>query len=998
MKRIFRCILILLSALFFSVSAFAQSIDVNGDGAENLLDVIWALKTSVCAPETAETDVDGDGTTTAADVLYLLSRLINRPAPVGMTDISQALTFTPKNVSWSYTDGVLTLNSISYNSDGFGMSDIYIPSGTAFELEATMQILEGNCGGITFGVCAPEVPTLAWYCVNVDKGAKNTRLFANGTGTVGAGTATQRRLTDAELAKDTYTLRVAVTERGRISFYLDGGFVAAYDEADLSGGYIGFNAFRSHVAFKNISLRVGECALPSVSPIHTVNGNWRFAGGTLTASNANAADRFAMTDVYVPRKTPFSVEATLEVLGGRKTGAILFGVTDPDTPSAGWYGANVAIAENVARLFSVKTGTFANGADTNHALTEAQLSQTEFAMRLTVDADGTVRYYLDNICIFERTESDFAGGYIGFNTYRSSVAFRDIVITVDGKVIPLASDTSLTAGDRQFPLSAAAVSQTVDLGAYDGEVTLTLPDGYTARLGNTKLAGGKYTFTPDIGRTRLAIDLRDRYARKTTTTITLWRDIPTELLYTDTYRPKLHVTPPMNFMNDPNGLHYNAQTGEYHAYYQWNPTQLRMGNQVWGHAVSKDLLHWTDHGIAIDRPADGDAIYSGCAVIDRENTSGLFDESVAPDNCVVALYTVTNPFRQEIAYSTDGGYTFTKYSGNPVIASSPYFANFRDPKVLWIEEKQLWLMAIAGGPFALYTSPDLIQWTSQGVMTYADGTVIESEFPTLLHLPLDGDTSNKKYVYIGDGDFYVVGDLVWEGDSVRFVPTQEKVAPLFYSDANHATQDFYNDPAGRTLLMSWMRDQTSAFRLEDKYWHGILSMPCETALVTENGKAVLHFSPIAELEQAKANVLCNVSDITLTNEALAIENANALYALFDLKARLYDGASLTLGMREGDGCQTAIRLEYLSDSAVRVTLDAKASGAIVRGAHSVTVQTDADGFVSLCTVLDNSVIEAFTSDGRVFADFIFPPKSADGFSLTAIGTAEIADFSAHTLQ
>ncbi len=989
-----KSIVMLILALVFTLGISAESGDINDDGAENLLDVLAVFKQIPSASSSKYADINGDGEISVSDGLVLLKRVINKLPENEIFDVSNAFSFTATGASWSYINGQLVVNSTT-GADGFATSHTYVPGGTSFEVEATMQITDGNCGGITFGVASPVNPTVAWYCVNVNRTTKNTRLFSVGVGTVGAASPAQRPLTDEELAKDTFTIRIEVTERGKISFWLDGGFVASYDEPDFAGGYIGFNSFKSRVVFNNIKLRTGENSFNESKAIDVVSGNWNFSGGALTATNSTRGDSFAMTDVCVPAKTAFKVEAKLNVTAGNKTGGIVFGVNDKANPAAGWYCINVAVAEKRARLFGVKVGTIASDA-LAFALSDEKLSQTEFAVSLEVSADGTINCYLDGERIITGSKSDFAGGYIGFNTYKSNVIFSDIEITVDG-VKQEIGDMSLSYGDKAVSLDASQTYHYVDIGDYDGKVCVKvdLPSGYTARVGTTALVGGEYTFTPDYGKNIIKVDVRDKYARKSTVTLELWRDIPAELVYSDTYRPKYHVTPPINFMNDPNGLFYNELTGEYHTYYQWNPTQMKGGNQVWGHASSTDLLNWTDYGIAIDRPADGDLMFSGCAVVDKDNTSGLFDESVAPENRVVALYTATGPFRQELAYSTDGGYTFTKYENNPVIASSNYFESFRDPKVQWIEEKNLWLMVIAGGPMELYTSPDLINWTSQRTMTYLDGTTIESECPMLLALPLDGDENNIKYVYVGSGRFYVVGDLVWDGDSVRFVAEQDKNSTLFYADAHYATQDFYNDAEGRTLVMSWMRDKVSGFLLEDKYWHGMQSMPYVTKLVTENGQMVLKFEPIEEIEGIKGDALCNYSDITLTDSALDLGDVHAVYGIFDLKAKLESGASLTLGMREGEGYATTFTFKYLSDSTVEVTMNTKNSGPVARITKTATVACDADGYFSLYALLDNSVIEAFSFDGKVFADFIFPPKSADGVSLEASGSVSIKKFSVY---
>ena len=988
MKKI---IALLVLALIFTVGISAESGDVNEDGKENLIDVISVLKQTVVENSSKIFDIDGNGNVSFADGIVLLSRIINDPDKNTAIDVSNKLAFTATGATWSYINGQLVVNSTT-GSDGFATSNTYVPAGTAFEVEATMQITSGNCGGITFGVATPINPSVAWYCVNVNRASKNTRLFSVGAGTVGTASTAQRTLTAAELAKDTFTIKVQVTENGKISFWIDGGFVASYDEPDFAGGYIGFNSFKSRVVFTNIKMSVGENGFDKSNALDIVSGNWNYSGGVVTATNAANGDCFAMTDIYVPAKTAFKIDATIKGTVGNKTGGIVFGVNDKANPASGWYCLNVAVAEKRSRLFGVKVGTISG--TTVFSLSNEKLKQPEFDVSIDVSADSTINCYLDGELVITGTMSDFAGGYIGFNTFKSDVVFSDIVITVDG-VKQTLGDMSLSYGEKNISLDASQVYHKVDIGNYSGKVTIKadLPSGYTARVGTTAFVDGEYIFTPEYGKNTVKVDIRDKYARKSTVTIELCRDIPADIVYSDTYRPKYHVTPPINYMNDPNGLFYNELTGEYHAYYQWNPTVMKIGNQVWGHASSKDLLNWTDYGIAIDRPADGDYIYSGCAVVDKNNTSGLFDESTAPENRVVALYTATGPFRQELAYSTDGGYTFTKYENNPVIVSSAYFASFRDPKVQWIEEKGLWLMVIAGGPMELYTSPDLINWTSQGTMKYLDGTTIESECPMLLALPLDGDENNIKYVYVGSGKFYVVGDLVWDGDKVTFVAEQKRNNAVFYSDAHYASQNFYNDADGRTLVMSWMRDNKSGFLLDNKYWHGIQSMPYVTSLVTENGQMVLKFEPIEEIEGIKGDALCEFTDVTLSNNSLDLGDVNAVYGIFDLNAKLEEGATLTLSMREGDGYATTFTFKYLTANTVEVTMDTKNSGPVARIAKTATVTCDADGYFSLYALLDNTVIEAFTSDGKVLADFIFP--TADGISLKANGTAFIKAFSVY---
>ncbi|MBQ3004158.1 MAG: GH32 C-terminal domain-containing protein [Clostridia bacterium] len=987
MKRLLTAILL---ASLLMLCAFAESGDVNADGKENMLDTIMIAKEISRETEETKMDINGDGVQDLQDMLIHLHRIVNaKPILPDAIDSGERI-LTIGGGSWSYTGGILTGNNTTAG-DCFAMTDIYVPGGTAFTLETTIQMPEGGCAGIVFGVPYASRPSSGWYCVNIDFTNKKTRLFSVNIGTVGTASVAQRPLTAEELAKDTHALRLSVTEGGVISWWLDGTLVASYEEPGFAGGYIGFNTWKSKAVFRNLSVQIGESGFPKQSIYTAVSGRWGFGGGVLHGQNAAFGDAFAMTGICVPSDTAFTVEATCDLLAGSKAGGIVFGVADPQKPASGWYCANLTMASKSARIFSVKTGTIGSASDTYHALSESALATAPYRLRLEVTASGKISYYVNGELAVEVSDPNFAGGYIGFNTWKTDATYSDIVITVGEKSVPI-SGSALIAGEKRILLNPAASYQKVDIGEYSGEITVALeiPEGYSAAVGTTPFADGKYTFTPNAGLHRLQIDLRDKYARKTSMTVDVLRDAST---YTDTYRPLLHITAPRYILNDPNGLHYNSLTKEYHAYYQWRE-QYKFGNDTWRHAVSTDLLHWEDHGVVLaPDKTQGGWIWSGSAVIDKDNTSGLFADTVAPENRLVVFYTRTNysdvPFGQEMAYSTDGGYTFTKYAGNPVIPSSAYYAAFRDPKVQWIEEKGLWLMVVAGGPAEIYTSPDLIHWTSHGLMTYSDGTRIESECPMLLRLPLDGDENNVKYVYVGSGRFYVVGDLVWEGNSVRFVPEQEKVTGLFDSGVHYATQDFYNDAKGRTLVMSWMQDYTYQ---PGKYWMGFQSLPYETTLVTDGDRMVLHFAPIDELDAVKRETLYSASDITLNDSALDMENVHTVCSVLDLRAKLSAGASLTLDVRVGDGCKTALAVTHLSENTVSVTMDASVSGVPARTVRTATVTTDADGYFALKMLIDNSILEAFTSDGHVFADFIFPYEGADGMSLQVNGEAHIASF------
>jgi fructan beta-fructosidase len=239
-------------------------------------------------------------------------------------------------------------------------------------------------------------------------------------------------------------------------------------------------------------------------------------------------------------------------------------------------------------------------------------------------------------------------------------------------------------------------------------------------------------------------------------------------LYHEQYRPQFHFTPARNWMNDPNGLIYYK--GRYHLFFQYNPSGNTWGNMSWGHAVSTDLVHWKQLPVAIPQD-DNEMIFSGSVVLDRNNTTGFGTRKNPP---LVAVYTsaqkASGKQQQALAYSTDGGTTWTKYDDNPVLDIGSN--NFRDPKVFWYAPTGRWLMAVALADqhkISFYSSADLKHWTHQSDFGPAGATGGVWECPDLFPLPVDGDAKKTKWVLAvnlnpggiagGSGAQYFVGDF-----------------------------------------------------------------------------------------------------------------------------------------------------------------------------------------------------------------------------------------------
>ena len=307
---------------------------------------------------------------------------------------------------------------------------------------------------------------------------------------------------------------------------------------------------------------------------------------------------------------------------------------------------------------------------------------------------------------------------------------------------------------------------------------------------------------------------------------------------TDYYRPSYHFTPLYGWMNDPNGMVY--KDGLYHLYFQYNPYGSKWGNMHWGHAVSRDLLHWDHKEPAIARDTMGH-IFSGSSVLDKNNTAGY------GKNAIIALYTNNSVNHDEVqcmAYSTDGGNTFTKYEGNPVLKPFDGLKDFRDPKVFWYDKGKCWYMIVsADKEMRLYKSKNLKKW--EYVSAFGSGMgqqPCQYECPDFFQLPVNGDEKNKKWVMImninpgclfgGSATEYFVGDF----DGKTFTATDPNEAKwLDYGKDHYATVTYSNTP-GRVLAMTWISNWQYANLTPFKQNRGANGLPRELKLYTIDGK------------------------------------------------------------------------------------------------------------------------------------------------------------------
>lgn len=289
-------------------------------------------------------------------------------------------------------------------------------------------------------------------------------------------------------------------------------------------------------------------------------------------------------------------------------------------------------------------------------------------------------------------------------------------------------------------------------------------------------------------------------------------------LYKEKNRPQLHFSSRRGWNNDPNGLVYH--NGQYHLYYQHNPYEIHWENMHWGHAVSKDLIHWEELNTAL-YPDKLGTMYSGSAIIDKDNTSGW------GKNTLVAFYTAAGKKKtQNVAYSKDNGRTFTKYKGNPILGPD------RDPKVFWYEPKALWVMVLYNdNHFAIYNSKDLKNWE------YKSQVKGFYECPELFELPVDGDDKNKLWVMYGASGTYMIG--IFDGET--FTPKYGKYFNQWGSQ--YAAQTFNDMPDGRRIQIGWGRIEHPGMPFNQ-----MMLFPAELSLRTTPEGVRLFSEPIREIK------------------------------------------------------------------------------------------------------------------------------------------------------
>lgn len=541
-----------------------------------------------------------------------------------------------------------------------------------------------------------------------------------------------------------------------------------------------------------------------------------------------------------------------------------------------------------------------------------------------------------------------------------------------------------------------------------------LVNGKQVKSLNAKLAVDKVDYYVPLDLSsfnpNLLLDITFHGDRRTTGAIkgyVCWKEMQQSNTFDTTnreqFRPVYHHTPLYGWMNDPNGMVY--QDGVWHLFYQYNPFGSQWENMNWGHSTSRDLIHWEAQPIALEPDALG-SIFSGSCVIDKDNTAGF------GAGAMIAMYTSAGQNQsQSIAYSTDGGKTFTTYAGNPVITQDA--PDFRDPKVFWFEQTKRWIVVLAvGQEVQFYSSPNLKDWTYESSFgrEYGNHDGVW-ECPDLLPMTLNAKLSNstsKKWVLLlninpggpfgGSATQYFVGQF--DGHKFTCEDAPSKTKWMDYGKDHYATVTFSNAPDNRTVAIAWMSNWQYANQVPTQQFRSANSIPRDLHLMQLDGETYLVSTPSKEMLAMRGKAVKKGSASNKIVKNLLKQNDGAYEITATLDMQKADQAQITLFNNKGEeaviGFDTAKKEYYFDRTKSGLTSFSDDFACVTRAPLP-----DADTY-QLRIFVDKASIEVFIDPGfghsGVFpmTSLVFPNEPYN--NLRVSGRGKLQDITVYPLK
>jgi len=487
------------------------------------------------------------------------------------------------------------------------------------------------------------------------------------------------------------------------------------------------------------------------------------------------------------------------------------------------------------------------------------------------------------------------------------------------------------------------------------------------------------------------------------------------------YRPNYHFTPQKGWMNDPNGLFY--LNGTYHLFFQHTPFQSvpDFSKMHWGHAISKDLIKWEELAPAIAYDEKG-AIFSGSAVVDKDNTSGFGDGKNVP---VVAIFTYHDMKKekageidaqsQAIAYSLDNGETWTKYSNNPVL-KNPGIKDFRDPKVFWDSKRKQWIMGLAAQDRQhFYASKNLKNWTflsEFGKNIGGHGGVWEC--PDLFPIKIEG-TNEEKWVLIvninpggpngGSAAQYFVGDF--DGKTFRMDDVftkqleKEKVVWLDWGRDNYASVSFDNAPDNKRVIIGWMSNWDYSPDVPTEKWRSSSTIPREVTLRKSKEGYTLASIPVSQLKNYEGKMIKKEISLGSDKKLISKGEIDLAKAVIDVDLKKMTGGVYTFVLKNSLGERLSFGID---NNKQELFIDRTRSGKTDfkdNFADRISKAPLAKSYTNSTfkILLDKTSIEVFFENGeKVMTEIFFPNEGFSELSIATDSKGSVLDIKAYQLN
>ncbi len=459
-------------------------------------------------------------------------------------------------------------------------------------------------------------------------------------------------------------------------------------------------------------------------------------------------------------------------------------------------------------------------------------------------------------------------------------------------------------------------------------------------------------------------------------------DSNAQALYHELYRPQIHFSPKEKWVNDPNGMVYYE--GVYHLFFQYYPYSTVWGPMHWGHATSTDLVHWAEQPIAI-YPDKLGYIFSGSAVVDKNNTSGLGTNGRTP---LVAVYTSHDAVaekagrsdyeNQSMAYSLDSGKTWEKFAGNPVLHNTG-ITDFRDPKIMWYDQGKKWIMTLATKDrITFFSSQDLKNWNKEsefGKDAGAHGGVWEC--PDLFALDHNG---KKIWVLIvninpggpnkGSATQYFLGDF----NGSIFTPSGTDTKWLDYGPDEYAGITWSNT-GDRKIFLGWMSNWMYANQVPSVKWRNAMTIPRELYIKIIGKEMFVASRPVLELSTIQtAPVIKKNYKVLKTYNLSGIKNKITLPSRINLSLESIKDFSISFSNESGEKLSIGFD-KKLNQYFIDRTKAGKADFHKEFAAKHFAPRFSKSSNMNLSLLIDESSAELFADDGlSVMTEIFFPGK------------------------